>query len=317
MFDHRLITAFLNQPETVILPLVTIGWFMSAWGIYRVNESLKCYLEGMASTSTSCLGDLKISVLFAWPVYWLILFFALVNRDFAWSACLAMLPTLLVLPAALAPLRSGKIHYFLNAVSAAFLALALLVLCGSGIGLDRVFTRLGGHFILTVFLLFLWWEWPVRKTQTELPFRPRPKDRRGPVVFPIILYHLGAGVLLLSTLMLKTRFQVHPGLTFGLLVALAWTPSLTKILTSAQTGSGTLITFLPLAILFLIGPLTLVFGPVDFPITLWQMEICTSLLLALLWLGLAFINQPLNKIENSLLLTLYIVYLGLRIFRLL
>jgi hypothetical protein len=46
------------------------------------------------------------------------------------------------------------------------------------------------------------------------------------------------------------------------------------------------------------------------------MEICTSFVLALLWLGLAFINQPLAKLENLLLLALYLVYLALRILRL-
>lgn len=249
-------------------------------------------------------------------MYWLMLFFALVDRDLAWSACLTMFPTLLVLPVALAGLRTGIIHYRLNVVPAAFLTLAVLALFGSGIGLEREFSRLGGHFILTVLLLFLWWEWPVRKVQPELPLLPSTKVWTNRILVPGVIYHLGALILLVSVLVVRVWFQTPPGLLLGLLLALAWAPSLTSILSSAGNSDGMFIVSLPLAIIFLIGPLPLVFGSVDFPITLWQMEICTSLVLALLWLGLAFINQPLAKLENVLLLALYLAYLSLRILRL-
>jgi hypothetical protein len=316
MLDQKLIHAFLNQPGTVILPIIMIGWVLSAWGISRTNKSLLAYMGKGLSDAKNGLEDLKKSLLFAWPIYWLMLFFALIHRDLAWSACLAMLPTLIVLPPTLAALKSGKFHFSVSIVSSSFLLLALLALCGSGIGLDREFSRLGGHFILTVFLLYLWWLWPSGPTQSELPLQPKSKIGKKQFIFPLSLYHLGALILLLAALMLNARYQFHPGLTLGLMIALAWTPSLTKILLSSDPQAGNLIPAIPLAIIFFVGPLVLIFGPADFPITLWQMEICTSLLLTLLWMGLTLINQPLVKRETLLLLTLYLVYLTLRILRL-
>lgn len=317
MFDQLLIHTFLDQPGTTILALVLVGWVLAGWGICRTNHLLlPGLLNSSLVSSTHGLDELKKSLVLAWPVYWLMLFFILVNRDLAWSAGLTLLPTLLVLPAALAGLRMGKIRHRLNVIPAAFLTLAVLVLFGSGMGLERTFSRLSGHFILTVFLLYLWWEWPARSIQPELPFFPAPKLWTGRMLFPVIVYQLGALILLLAAMMLKTRLGTPPGFTLGLFLALAWTPSLTKVLMSSEAGDGSLVISLPLAIIFLIGPLPLLFGSVDFPISLWQMEVCTGFVLTLLWLGLALINQPLAQLENVLLLALYLVYLALRILRL-
>ncbi|MFA5866028.1 MAG: hypothetical protein WC975_15245 [Phycisphaerae bacterium] len=310
MVDPHFIDALLNQSGLMIFGLGIMGWVLCTVGIYRANEILAPIL---GSPVDDTQDQLKISILYAWPIYWLMILFVLVDRNLAWAAVMGMLPTLLVLPAVLTEILGCEIHRNLNKISSGFLVFVLLSLCGSGIGLDREFSRLDGHFILTLLLLYLWWDWGKKGVGGGGLGVGKISPK---ILFFMGVYQAGALVLLLTVKMLAFRFHLPAGIILGLLLAGGWSVSLVKTFTTAGQNAGFLITSLPLAMLFLLGPLSLVFGSVDFPITLWQMEICTGLLLTLLWLGLAMIDQPMIRSDRLFLLVLCMAYLGVRIFRL-
>jgi len=290
------------------------GWALCAIGIVRGNRFLIPYLS---RPQTRFLDPVKRSVVLAWPVAWLVVWFVVVNPGFAWSVLVAMVPTLLVLPVVLAGFRRPGLHPNVTAGAEVFLAIAVVVMLGSGLGIDRDFSRLEGHFILTVLLLFLWWdrEATVKPVESSEGQEPAEGWFLNKVLLAIVIYHVGAGVLLLAAGMTATRYPVFSGILLGLLISTAWSVSLSRILISADRSAGYIAVGLPLAILFLTGPLVLFFGDVYFPLTLWQMEVGSSLIFAILWVGLALISQPLTKTENLLLAAVYLTYLGLRIYR--
>ncbi len=307
------IHTFLNQPGWTILVWLVTGWILSTSGIFFASRRLATCGADSAGDS---LNQLKTGVISAWPVYWLAVYFCFFDRNLAWQALLVMIPTLLVLPSAWAGFLRGSVQYPLSIVSGGFLVFVMLIFCGAGIGMDREFDRLEGHMVLTMLLLYLWWDWRGRKAVSDAPAKVAACVPVGKMVVPVLVYHVGAIILLLGVRMLAAQMGVAGGMTFGLLLALAWSPSLARDLMANERGCGFLITLLPLVILFLAGVLVLACGGVEYPITLWQMEACSGLVVAILWLGLGVINQPLGRLENVLLLVLYAVYLGLRVFRL-
>jgi len=310
MLKIETIHFYLDQPGWMILVWTLIGWSLCALGIDRVNRRMG-FLN--VDISRGSLVEIKTALLAAWPVYWLTIF-ALADRDFSWQVMVTLIPTLMVLPAAIAGMVKREISFPISQVSAGFLVLALLVFCGGGLGIDRTFERIEGHIIFTLLLLYLWWNCQGKELSTVLS-SPEPQNR-APKLFSLMVYQFGAFLVLTGAAMIHVRYHFSPGIVFGLLLAGAWCPSLIRGLIFTEGRSGFLITSLPLAILFIVGLMVLLSGSVDFPITIWQMELCTSLVVGMLWVGLTVIRQPLTRMESLLLIVLYLIYLVLRFIRL-
>lgn len=272
----------------------------------------------------------------AWPMYWLVAYL-LVDAAVAWPALIAAIATMSLLPAIVVGMATPTAGLWRpSVVPAVFFLLTCALLLVAGVGFDRTFSAIDGHFLFTILLLALWWGWYDRR-RTNCFFEPGPTLRPRAVwsaVIGVVVYHVAAIALLMTTKAVASQWNVSAGILFGLVFAGCWLPAAVKDLRGCGNPANVLLAR-SLAALYLMAVVVVAAGSaaavlamyeialpgwvgpaVGYPLTVWQMEGGLLLMTAVYWLGRSQIDAAPTRAEHGLLAVVYLAYLILRVWRL-
>ncbi|NLX03870.1 MAG: hypothetical protein GXY33_01870 [Phycisphaerae bacterium] len=317
--------------------LVVLLALLATECLYRLTARRNFF--GLDPSPDNLVGQLLVGTARAWPLYFLIAYL-FVSPEVAWPALITAVATVSFLPLVIGDmLFRRELASRPNIVLAAFFLLACAMLLASGIGLDRRFTLLDAHFIFTTYLLCLWWGWQERTRMSGFGLPAEPSSGGLGVsrvvvgVILVVIYHAAAVGLIGATTAVTGQLGWPTGIVLGLIVGGCWVPASVRMMGfsddpgNALLGRSLAAIYLMSAAVLLTGMVQFVSGLrgydlsilphgfVDYPYTLWQMEVILLVLTAIFWLARTFILQTLSRLEQVLLLGIYGTYLALRMYR--
>lgn len=344
------------MPEAITIqwPFDAIGHNLAAICVLGLTASICLFqLVGRRRTvslepaDSDLVGLLKYGFHLAWPVYWLIFYLLVIEPDLAFSAIITIAASMSFLPMVIADFVGSRSNrqrvHNVNIVLAAFFLLAALMLLAEGIGIDRRFSPLDGHFIITSLLLILWWGWydRPRSSRPAAEVAPGSQGIAGKRLLRfltstgyLLIYHLAVFGIVLAADAFSAKLGLSGGIVLGLIFVGCWMPASVKLLRRCREPVNILMAR-SLAIVYLtafvvvagwIVRAVLVLRQIEvaipigtsvrFPFTLWQMEVTLLTVAAMFCLGLGLTRQSLGRLERLMLFGVYLIYLAVRVGRL-